>query len=339
MLQRDREGDPATDDTTLPAGEPVEPVLSHPCEACGAGMRADQDWCLECGTAAPGRLGARPGWRAAFTVVGLTTLLLTGAVAASYAALTGDAQREASRPSAGDGQPIIAQTPGVGQAATPVTPGATGPGTTAPKPPAFSPPPASSSTPSSSLGATNTPLGSTGGSSSSTAGSNSGSTSGSSSTSSSTSGPPEIELAADAATTYDPAKRAGAEFGPAKNAVDDSKRSVWDVTVPVDNAPIGAGLVIDLGDRYTLESLTIDTPIPGFDVELYGANSTKLPKDILDERWEQLTDRNNYADGTSIKLKGRAKGKVRYINLWFTNARNAEDPRIAIANVTVTGTK
>jgi len=299
-------------------------------------MRADQDWCLECGTAAPGRLGARPGWRAAFTVVGLTTLLLTGAVAASYAALTGDAQREASRPSAGAGEPIIAQTPGVGQSSKPVAPGATGPGTTAPPPAAVKPPPAISSSPS--PGATNTPLGSGGGSSSSS-GSSSGGGSGSSGNDSSSSGPQTIDLSADAATTYDPEKRKGAEFGPARNAVDASKRSVWDVTVPVDDEPIGAGLVIDLGARYSLRSLTLDTPIPGFDVELYGANSTKIPTDLLNRRWQHLTDRKGYDDGSSITLKGRAQGKVRYINLWFTQAKNAEDPRIAIANVTVTGTK
>jgi len=306
-------------------------------------MRADQDWCLECGTAAPGRLGARPGWRAAFTVVGLTTLLLTGAVAASYAALTGDAQREASRPSAGAGEPIIAQTPGVGQGSKPVAPGATGPGTTAPPPAAAKPPPATAKLPpaisSPSGGATNTPLPSGGGSSSSSGSSSGGGGSGPSDDDSPSSEPQTIKLSADAATTYDPEKRAGAEFGPAKNAVDASKRSVWDVTVPVDNEPIGAGLVIDLGARYSLRTLTIDTPIPGFDVELYGTKSTKIPSDLLDPRWEHLTDRNGYDDGSSITLKGRAKGTVRYINLWFTQAKNAEDPRIAIANVTVTATK
>jgi hypothetical protein len=293
-------------------------------------MRADQDWCLECGTAAPGRLGARPGWRAAFTVVGLTTLLLTGAVAASYAALTGDAQRDASRPSAGAGEPIVAQTPGVGQGAKPVAPGATGPGTTAPRPPAVKPAPALPS--SRARGVTNTPLGGRSGSSSSTE-------SDSTSSSSSSSEPQPVDLGADAATTYDPEKRAGAEFGPAKNAVDGSEKSVWDVTVPVDNAPIGAGLVIDLGARHSLQSLTIDTPTPGFDVELYGSAGTKIPGELLASSWKHLTDRKAYEDGTSITLKGRAKGTVRFINLWFTKPAVAEDPRIAVANVTVTASK
>jgi len=313
-------------------------------------MRADQDWCLECGTAAPGRLGARPGWRAAFTVVGLTALLLTGAVAASFAALTGDAQRDASRPSQGAGTPIIAQTPGVGQATTPVTPGATGPGTKAPpappataaKPPAASVAPAPSSGGlsggSTSVSPTLLPK-ENGGKSSSGSGNQPGSSGGDKGGNSSSSEPNTIELAADAATTYDPDKRVGAEFGPAKNAVDSSLRSVWDVTVPVDSQPLDTGLVIDLGARYKLRTLKLRTPIPGFDVELYGSKSTKIPPDILDGRWDELTDRKNYADGASISLKGRGNGKVRYVALWFTHARNIEDPRIAIANVTVTGTK
>ena len=292
-------------------------------------MRAGQDWCLECGTAAPGRLGARPGWRAGFTVIGLTLLLLTGAVAASYAALTGDAQRDASRASAGDGAPIVAPTPGPGQSATPVKPGATGPGTTAPPAPAVA-------APQPPQAVTNTPQGagsdsSAGDSSSAGTGTGAGTGSGSSS-----SGPQAIKLSA---STYDPDKRAGAEFGPAANAVDGSRSSVWDVTVPVDNEPLGTGLLIDLGVPHKLESLKIDTPMQGFDVELYGAKGPKVPPDILDGRWEHLTDRNSYADGSTITLKGRTKAKLRYVALWFTQARNDEDPRVAIADVTVTGTK
>src|SRR4051794_26533550 len=103
-------------------------------------MVAGQDWCLECGTAAPGRLGARPGWRAAFTVVAAVLLLVFGAGIAGYAALTSDSERTASAPSAGNGSPIIAQAPTTAPPALPgtspetITPGATGPGPVAPPP-------------------------------------------------------------------------------------------------------------------------------------------------------------------------------------------------------------
>jgi hypothetical protein len=323
MLLRDREtvaGTPAPDGE-LPSAPP------YACEACGAGMQAGQDWCLECGTAAPGRLGARPGWRAAFTVVGLTVLLLVGAVAASYAALTGDAEREASKPSTGSGSPITATTPGVGQPAT-VSPGETGPGTTVP-----APPPAATATSHPPV-ATNGPQASAGSTPSATSSSN---TDHSAKATTKKSEPNTIKISS--AKLYDPAKRTGAEFGPAANAIDASARSVWDVTVPVDKEPLGVGLVLDLGAPYTLKSLTMSTPTSGFDVELYGTRSKKLPPDILDARWGHLVDRSNYADGTAINLRGKGDGKVRFVNLWFAEAGDETDPRVAIANVKVIGTK
>nr|MBA3745886.1 hypothetical protein [Solirubrobacterales bacterium] len=77
-------------------------VADYACATCAAAMLAGQDWCLECGNAAPGRLGARPGWRAAFTVIAVTMLLVVSVVVASYAALTSDAERQAAAPSAGN---------------------------------------------------------------------------------------------------------------------------------------------------------------------------------------------------------------------------------------------
>src|SRR5262249_12730013 len=90
---------------------------SFPCQTCGAPMAPGQDWCLECGTAAPGRLGRRPGMRTATTVVGLTLALVAGAVTAGYAAISGDAGRDAAKPAASSGAPIAQAAP-----RTPVAP-------------------------------------------------------------------------------------------------------------------------------------------------------------------------------------------------------------------------
>src|SRR5205814_10502010 len=98
--------DPQADARILrtPDQQPTEPSPDAPagaprsCEHCGAAMAAGQDWCLECGTAAPGRLGRRPGMRAATTVVGLTLALVAGAVTAGYAAISGDAGRAVAQP-------------------------------------------------------------------------------------------------------------------------------------------------------------------------------------------------------------------------------------------------
>src|SRR5919108_5968122 len=76
-----------------PAQAPPEETPGDPgartCKACGATMAPEQDWCLACGIASS-RVVERPGARSALTVLGLTLVLVTGAVAASYAALRQD---------------------------------------------------------------------------------------------------------------------------------------------------------------------------------------------------------------------------------------------------------
>jgi hypothetical protein len=348
LLVKDRETSPP------PADQPPDGTISttapdYACEVCGAAMERGQDWCLECGTAAPGRLGARPGWRAAFTVVGLTTLLLACAVVAAYAALTGDAERTASAPGAGDGTPIVANTPAPAPAAVPpgaaapVQPGATGPDTTPPAsaipkpiipvkpaPPAantpLKPPPAAAK-----KGAvTPAPAGATG----KPGAGSSGATGAPAATSE------LIALKKDAARTYNQPARAGAEFGPAANAVDASPSTVWDVVVPADGQPIGAGLVIDLGRPYALSSLKLATDTPGFTVEIYGAKSAKqLPVDVIDKRWIHLTDKRNVQDGSAIDLKGKGDGvKVQLVLLHLTTPGEPTDPKVSIGDVALHGT-
>lgn len=355
LLLKDRE---ATSGTAQP---PPDDGLSatapdFACEACGAAMARGQDWCLECGTAAPGRLGARPGWRAAFSVVGATTVLLLCAVVAAYAALTGDAQRSASTAPLGSADPITAQTPGavapgtVTPGAVPVQPGATGPNTTAPpaavattpivptKPPGpvtnipVTPPPAAATSGDDSA------TGSTGSTDSADSTDSSGSTG--TNAASAPAGPEAIALAKDAARTYNQPARAGAEFGPARYAIDDKPSTVWDVVVPADGQPIAAGLVLDLGKPHALRSLRLATTTPGFTVEIYGAKSAKeLPVDVIDKRWIHLTDKKDVGDDALINLKGKGdNAKVQLVLLHFTTPGNASDPRVAIGDVTLRGT-
>ncbi|HEV2062137.1 MAG TPA: hypothetical protein VGR12_04725, partial [Solirubrobacteraceae bacterium] len=71
---------PATADPVAPEGATVAPETlpaapedaSRLCANCAALLEDGQDWCLECGAAQPGRIGSRPGWRPALTVVLLT---------------------------------------------------------------------------------------------------------------------------------------------------------------------------------------------------------------------------------------------------------------------------
>ncbi|HEY1537766.1 MAG TPA: hypothetical protein VGF63_00105 [Solirubrobacteraceae bacterium] len=142
-----------------------------------------------------------------------------------------------------------------------------------------------------------------------------------------------------AATTYDPNKRAGAEFGPAKNAIDKSPNTVWDVTTPVDGNPIGAGLMLDLGKPYALRALKIDTPTEGFTAEIYGAVSAKeIPEDLIDKRWEHLTTIKSVTDGKVVSLLKKTKDKIQLLLIYVTAPADPTDPRTAIGKVTVAGT-
>src|SRR5687768_7247367 len=133
-------------------GDPEQQAApaARPCDACGAQMSPGQDWCLECGTAAPGRLGTRPGMRAAATVVSLTLALVGGAAAASYAALDNDSQKAANTPAPPSGDPVAQAPPGAIQSPAPsdALPPATQPGiTTTPTTPTIPTLPGTSTTP------------------------------------------------------------------------------------------------------------------------------------------------------------------------------------------------
>jgi hypothetical protein len=329
-------------------------------------MQRGQDWCLECGRAAPGRLGARPGWRAAFTVVGLTLLLVCCAVIASYAALTSKSERSAAVPSPASGQPIVAATPPATQPApsAPIQPGATGPGTTQPTvaipplangatpiipvpktitPPANTPviPPAKQAPATGAQTPATGAIPATGTAPPAGTAPATGTSPGTGTQAATVPAAPQIvPFKAGAASTYDPGKRAGAEFGPSENAIDKKLDTVWDVVVPADGKPLAVGLLIKLGAPLALQSLKLDTPTPGFRVELYGAVDDKeLPVDILDKRWIHLTDRKAVVDGETISLKGKGDGaKVKVFMLYFTRAADVSDPRVAIGNVELRAT-
>ena len=363
LLLRDRETAP--DAAPQPPGGPPAPTApDFACETCGAAMERGQDWCLECGTAAPGRLGMRPG-RTAFTVVGLTALLSFCAVLAAYAALTSDAERTAAKPSAGSGQPIVAGTPGAATPAAPgaVQPGATGPGVTppagqpntAPIIPTSKPPPGASNTrlapPATPTPPSRVGGGSSGGADRSSGGTGSGqkSTGGSSRSTggdsgrrvtTASTGPGTIAFRKGAARNYDPTKRPGVEFGPPSYAIDASRATVWDVVTPADGRPIDAGLVIDLGRPHALSSLRLATPTPGFTLEVYGAKSSaQLPVDVIDKRWIHLTDDKGVRSDELISLKGKGEGaKIEMLLLHIKRAADATDPRVAIGDVTLRGT-
>jgi hypothetical protein len=349
-------------------GAPPEPPRETPpeqdaadkgtrtCRSCGATMEPGQDWCLACGTAS-GRLGERPGLRSAMTVLGLTLLLVTGAVAAAFAALSEDRTVPPSQTAAA-GQ--VAQTPP--PAATTPPPGATTPSTsttTTPKsststskskipkvqvPSNTTPTPAPKATPTPSTPRTTTPPSSSapapttpatpstpatpgGGGSRTTPGQ----------TTPSPTAPVAIDIAANAASVYDPYRRATAVGVPAK-AVDGDGSTSWYVDTAPGSPQVGAGFAVNLGQARGVKSVDVTTPTPGFKLEVYASDEATPPPTITDTRWAHITDKSNVGEGgkTHIVL-GAGSSKYQTLLLWITKPP-AQGARVRISELKVFGT-
>jgi hypothetical protein len=314
LLLKDTEGAPAPDAPDQTA-EPAPEAVPRACATCGAEMAPDQDWCLSCGQAAPGRLGGRPGMRAAATVAALTLALAGGAVAASYAALRNGDDRPATSvaqaPPAADVPPVttppaatpppVATPPATPPAATPKTPKTTTPPATS-TPPVPSSPSGSASTPPAS---NPTPPASTPAKKPAPA--------------PAPTGPEPIDLGADAVAAYDPYSRVTAQGDPV-DAYDGDPGTSWKVTVPADNGQMAVGLAVDLGAKRSVDVAELTTRTPGFGVEVYATDAKELPPDVLDTRWAHLRNATvgvKKGDKASISL-GTGKSKYRYVLMWFT---------------------
>lgn len=335
LLHAEPEAAPeAQNDPQEPA--PAEGVRT--CPTCQAAVAPEQDWCLDCGTAQPGRLGQRPGWRAAMTVVGLTLLLVLGAVAASYAALTDEAEQIATAPPAPAATPTTQAPPAVPPAVptTPETPPGAEELPTIKTPSSASPPPPSPpvsvtppSRPSTPAPQPSAPA----------------------STTTEPAGPSPIAIGAEDGSLYDPYTNA-VDSGDAKRALDDKPGTSWFAQVADDADSMALGYVIDLGKKRSVEELVLQTKTPGFRVEIYATGSKELPPDVLDERWVHVVDRNDVdstvgakpldgnksGDGKErIVLGEEAEGKTfRHVLLWFTQLPE-NGPKVRLSEVSLLG--
>ncbi len=324
------------------------------CKACGLPMVDSQDWCLECGTARPGRLGRRPGWRTAASVAGATMLLVCGAAAASYAALTDDAGKKADQPADTSGTPIASVPAQLPAAVTPATttdagvlPGttpttatdttATGPTLTQPTTSTSSSLPGlptlttgtSTGTTTSSPSTNTTTTTNTTTSTNTTTTTNTNTTTTTTTTDTTPTEPTlkAITLGADAADIYDPYKRAVDKGDPA-DAYDDNAKDSWFVQTAADGKPMQVGLLIDLETRKTVKQIEFATKTPGFRLEVYSTDGSALPPDILDTRWAHIASRSDVdqntkgdnikGDGKEIVALPKDGEQVRQLVLWFT---------------------
>jgi hypothetical protein len=315
-------------------------------------MEPEQDWCLNCGAAAPGRLGERPGWRAASTVIALALLLVLGAVGAGYAALTDDSQPKQTASAPAPAPPAAAQV--APPAATTQPPAATQPPATATTPakpktlPKVKAPTAGATAgaPITPTPTTSTPAPTTGTTGAGPTGTNTGTTgtgtgTGTTGTGTTTApadtGPKPIELNGDAGTVYDPFKRVK-DSGETTRALDGDQTTSWyvDPTVPTQ---IAVGYVVDLGKLQGVRQINLQTPTPGFRVEIYATDETTPPPDILDTRWSHIKDVSDVGtkdDGKQKIVLGAGTSKYRNVLLWFTQPPT-DAPRLRIAELELLG--
>jgi hypothetical protein len=330
-----------------PEQTPSPPEAVPTCASCGTPMQNGQGWCLACGTAAPGSLGRRPGWRAASTVMVLTVVLVLGAIGASYAALTGDSKTKAATPAPTPAAPAqqaqvappAATTPPTEPAPAQSTPSTTvkpnklpkiktpttGSATGSPITPTTSTPtastpttsaPSATPTPSATTPATPTPQGSQ---------------------TPADTGPQPIELAGDAGKIYDPYGRAKAS-GESERALDSDPTSSWYVD-PKDAQQLGIGYAVDLGKLQGIREIELQTPTPGFRIEVYATDETQLPPDILDTRWGHITNVSNVGakdEGKQKIVLGAGTTKYRNLLLWFTEPPS-DGPRLRLTELQLLG--
>jgi septal ring-binding cell division protein DamX len=130
---------------TSPPAEPARVEIERSCPRCGATLRPEQEWCLQCGTGLGARVAAPRGWRVPVAVVGGLLALAVVAVVLAIVELSSDAEQVTT-------QPVPAAT---------AAPTAAPPAATTPTPTA-TPTPAASSTPTPAGGLGDWPAGKTG---------------------------------------------------------------------------------------------------------------------------------------------------------------------------------
>src|SRR5579862_6414566 len=208
-------------------------VEGRTCSKCGSPLAPGQDWCLECGAAAPGALGP-PMWRSTGAVFAVLGVLAIGTAAAAVAALNEHtpARKTVTTLVAHNPTPPAATPPATTPTPAPLPQGSKQslphtpaklpkipltPSTTTP----VTPPAATNTTPSTGTGSSETSSGETG---TSGKGSEGGSEGNSSST-------PAILLDTDAASTYNPYNYPAGNFGDPSLTIDGDHSTAWTAQV------------------------------------------------------------------------------------------------------------
>jgi serine/threonine-protein kinase len=127
-----------------------------------------------------------------------------------------------------------------------------------------------------------------------------------------------VSLHKNAAHDYDPYGTGGEHPELARFAVDRDPSSTWS-TENYDAGDLqkpGVGLYIDAKPSVSAKALQIQTPTPGFDVELYAAKDGP-PKTVPDPGWKLVGSAKGLKSRQSISLD-TASQRFRYYLIWIT---------------------
>ncbi len=310
---------PEQHDAAANGGPPADKAQATPpqapaasCARCGAPLAAGQDWCLQCGAGAPGSLGSGQGWRPAAWILGLVALLVLGAAAAGYAALS----KGPRKPQVTTRTVAVSTPPAVAT----VTPPPTTPPITLPPAAKTALPPVSSKVPRIPLPTTTpkvttppakttpaktTPL--------PTANANGGGEETHSNA---------LVLDTNAASTYNPYALPVGDFGDPSLAIDGDDSTGWTALVEASTAPrMAAGLVLDLKSAQRLSALKLVTTSPGMTIQVYGAASASAPPaSITDPAWVKLTHATVVRKRHQRFVLQHAATAFRYVVVWISSA-------------------
>ena len=301
-------------------GTDAKAASQRNCKNCGKPMDAGQDWCLQCGAAAPGALGTRsPGWRSAALILGATAILVLAAAAAAYAALTepGKSSQQTQ---------TIAQVPApttVTTPAAPVTPPATA--STPPAPPTTATPVPGTTTKPPKIPLTATPTPKAAPAPAKTPATTTKPAPAPTKTSGTSTEPAPkqqpILLDTDAASTYNPNHLPESSFGDPSLAVDGDTSTGWTAQVEPATAPnMTVGLLVDLRNTQRLSSIALVTATPGLTLQVYGSSAETAPASITEPGWVALSASEVVKKRhSSIKLRDSGTG-FRFVTLWITKA-------------------
>jgi hypothetical protein len=254
----------------------------------------------------------RGGWRPLAGVIAATAVLVLGAAAAGYAALSKKPRQAAvvTRTVAQATPPPTTPTPGVVAPSTPTPlPGIAAkppkiPLTAVTPPPAATTPAVTPTTPSSSTGTGSQGNSNTGGSQPAEEPK-----------------PEALVLDTNAASTYNPYNYPAAWFGDPSLTIDGDTTTGWSAQVNPATAPnLAEGLLLDLKSAHRLSAVKLVTSTPGTTVQVYGTAAKTVPASITDPAWvplsRSITVKKRHA---RLALRNQKKS-YRFLAVWISKA-------------------